>query len=136
MNKYLKHKDFIDQTIISIKERYPNMDTFLNLDYNDKFDIIHHIIEIHEETIAEVSELGIPIQLPAIGRLMVKEGKILYNEILDQYLIDNNIETKIDLTEQDKSNIADIMRKAKLAQNLDNKQLAVETKVMTFKLKC
>jgi len=136
MNKYLKHKDLIDNTIISIKDRYPNMDTFLNLDYNSKFDIIHHIIEIHEESMIEVSEEGIPIQLPFIGRLLIKEGKILYNEILEQYLIDNNIKSKKDLTDEDKINIMLIMKKSKLAKTLANKALPVETKVLTFKMKC
>lgn len=136
MNKNARHKDIIDQTIINIKEKHPDMGAFLGLDYNTKFDIIHTIIENHEESMIDVSEEGIPIQLPFIGRLLIKEGKILYNDIVEEYLQDNNLSSKRELTDDDKLNIINLLKSKKLSLNLDKPSKMVETKVLTFKLKC
>lgn len=136
MNKNAKHKDIIDQTIINIKEKHPEMGAFLNLDYNTKFDIIHTIIENHEESMIKVSDNGIPIKLPFIGRLLIKEGKVLYNEIVEEYIRDNNLSSKKELTSEDNLNITNIIKSKKLALNLSKPSNMVETKVLTFKLKC
>lgn len=136
MNKNAKHKDLIDQTIINIKEKYPTMDTFLNLDYNTRFDVLHTIIETHEEGIIEATEEGKFIQLPFIGRLIIKDGKVLYNEIVEQYLLDNNLKSKKDLDDNDRLNIIMLMKKGKLEHNLLKDKHLVETSVRTFKLKC
>lgn len=136
MNKNARHKDIIDQTIISLKEKYPEMGTFLNLDYNNKFDILHTIIELHEESMIVASEEGKALQLPFIGRLVIKQGKILYNNIVDEYIEDNELTSKKDLTDEDRLNIANIVRKRKLEENLSKSKNIVETRVLTFKLKC
>lgn len=136
MNKNARHKDIIDQTIISLKEKYPEMGTFLNLDYNNKFDILHTIIEFHEESMIVASEEGKALQLPFIGRLVIKQGKILYNNVVDEYIEDNELTSKKDLTDEDRLNIANIVRKRKLEENLSKSKNIVETRVLTFKLKC
>jgi len=89
----IRHKNLIDETIIRLKERYPDMDAFLSLDYNSKFDLISKVIDTHEASMIEYAKLGVDIQLPGIGRLAIKQGKLVYNEVLKEYKEDNNIES-------------------------------------------
>ena len=131
MNRDIHHKSIIDETIIRIKEKYPEMDTFLSLNYNDRHDVISTIITIHEETISEVSEDGIEVTLPYIGRLTIKEGKLIYEKILKEYLDENDL-YKHELTNIDRTNITNTIRKEMLKRKLSNRELPNETKVLTF----
>jgi len=131
----IRHKNLIDETIIRLKERYPDMDAFLSLDYNSKFDLISKVIDTHEASMIEYAKLGVDIQLPGIGRLAIKQGKLVYNEVLKEYKEDNNIESNKDLTNDNKDDIASIMRDRMLQRKLQNKQIINEIRVLTFKMK-
>ena len=114
----IRHKNLIDETIIRLKERYPDMDAFLSLDYNSKFDLISKVIDTHEASM-----------------IAIKQGKLVYNEVLKDYKEDNNIESNKDLTSDNKDDIASIMRDRMLQRKLQNKQIINEIRVLTFKMK-
>ena len=135
MNHKARNKDLIDQTIIRVKEKYPDMGTFLSLDYNTKFDLISHIVDIHEESIREAGRLEVDIALPFIGRLAIKKGKVIYDKIVDAYLKENGLSSKNELKDSDRDNIITQIRKEMLINKLENSQIATETRVFTFKRK-
>lgn len=135
MNHKTRNKDLLDQTIIRIKEKYPTMDTFLCFDYNTRCDIISNIISIHEESMIEYSKESIDLGLPFIGRLTIKQGRLIYEEVVKDYLKDNNLEHKNELIEKDRDCIANIMKVKMFAKKQETRQIATETRVFQFNRK-
>jgi hypothetical protein len=135
MNHKARNKDLIDQTILRIKEKYPDMDTFLIYDYNTRCDIISNIISIHEESMIESSKESIDLGLPFIGRLTIKQGRLIYDEVVKDYLKDNNLQSKKELTSEDRDNLASTMKVKMFAKQQKTAQIPTETRVLQFNIK-
>ena len=110
------------------------MDTFLSLDYNTKHDLISNIVKIHEESIVEASTLGIDIVLPFIGRLTIKEGKLIYENVLKDFLRDNDLFVH-ELTDEHRTALIGIMKEKMMERKINNKAIPTETRVLSFDMK-